>query len=115
MVIINETKLQRIVDNNITNAIKYTKELEQIHVIISESEESVIFEISSHSFTIQEPNRVFEAYYREKSNKEGLGLGLNLVKEICDEEGIDISLKSTEELTSFQYFFRKADYENFTS
>jgi signal transduction histidine kinase len=114
-IFINETKLQRIIDNNITNAIKYTKELEHIHIIISQIEDSVIFEISSHSSIIQEPNRVFEPYYREQSSKEGLGLGLNLVKEICDEEGIDIIIKSTKELTSFQYFFKKANYENFTS
>jgi len=114
-ILINETKLQRIVDNNITNAIKYTQEIEQIHILISEELENVIFEISSHSSIIQEPNRVFEPYYREQSSKEGLGLGLNLVKEICDEEGIDIILQSTKELTSFQYFFKKANYANFTS
>jgi len=114
-IFINETKLQRIVDNNITNAIKYTKELEQIHVIISHIENKAVLEISSHSSTIQEPDKVFDSYYREKSNKEGLGLGLNLVKEICEEEGIDIVLKSTKELTSFQYFFKKANDENITS
>lgn len=114
-ILINETKLQRIVDNNITNAIKYTKELEQIHVIISEKEQRCTLEISSHSSVIQKIDKVFEPYYREESNKEGLGLGLNLVKEICDEEKIEIIISSTEELTSFQYHFRKANDEDFTS
>ena len=112
---INETKLQRIIDNNITNAIKYTKELEQIHIIVSENRDRAILEISSHSPVIQEPYKVFEPYYREQSHKEGLGLGLNLVKEICDEEGIDIVINSTRELTSFQYFFKKENHEDFTS
>ncbi len=106
---INDTKLQRIVDNNITNAIKYTKELEQIHIIISESKTQYILEISSHSIVIQQPDKVFEPYYRENNNKEGLGLGLNLVKSICDEENIEIVLESTDELTSFKYYFTKVN------
>jgi len=109
---INETKLQRIVDNTLTNAIKYTKELEQIHIIISETDNYYTLEVSSQSAVIQEPNKIFEPYYRENSNKEGLGLGLNLVKSICEEESIKILLKSTEALTSFTYQFKKAIYEN---
>ena len=104
---INESKLQRIVDNNITNAIKYTKELEQIHIIISHTENKVILEIASHSILIENTDDIFDAYYRENKNIEGLGLGLNLVKSICDNENIDIVLKSTEELTSFKYYFQK--------
>jgi len=104
---INESKLQRIVDNNITNAIKYTKELEQIHIIISHTENRVILEIASHSILIENTDDIFDAYYRENKNIEGLGLGLNLVKSICDNENIDIVLKSTEELTSFKYYFPK--------
>ena len=104
---INESKLQRIVDNNITNAIKYTKELEQIHIIISHTENRVILEIASHSILIKNTDDIFDAYYRENKNIEGLGLGLNLVKSICDNENIDIVLKSTEELTSFKYYFQK--------
>lgn len=104
---INESKLQRIVDNNITNAIKYTKELEQIHIIISHTENRVILEIASHSILIENTDDIFDAYYRENKNIEGLGLGLNLVKSICDNENIDIVLKSTEELTSFKYYFQK--------
>jgi len=114
-IFINETKLQRIIDNNITNAIKYTNELEQIHIIISETTVHCILEISSHSANIQEPHKVFEPYYRENNNKEGLGLGLNLVKKICDEEEIEIILKSTEDLTSFKYYFAKVNHENLTS
>lgn len=105
---INETKLQRIVDNTLTNAIKYTKELEDIHIIVSETQTQCILEISSPSTMIHYTDKVFEPYYREESNKEGLGLGLNLVKNICEIENIDIILDSTEALTSFKYYFKKA-------
>lgn len=104
---INETKLQRIVDNNITNAIKYTKEHESIHILVFEEDSYCIFEISSSSSIIKDTKKVFDAYYREESHQEGLGLGLNLVKKICDQEHIDIKLHSKEDMTSFRYYFKK--------
>ncbi|MCK4442158.1 MAG: sensor histidine kinase, partial [Sulfurovaceae bacterium] len=114
-IFINETKLQRIVDNNITNAIKYSKDLEKIHIIVSENKTDCILEISSQSVIIQEPHKIFEPYYRENNSKEGLGLGLNLIKKICKEEDIKIELFSDENITSFKYFFKKVNYENFTT
>jgi len=111
-IMINETKLQRIVDNNITNAIKYTKASEVIEIQLYDYEQSILFEISSTSTIIKEPKQVFNAYYRESYAKEGLGLGLNLVKRICDEEGIMIELISNEEKTSFKYQFKKDTFEN---
>ena len=43
--------------------------------------------------------------YREDSLRYGFGLGLTLVKTICDEEGIAIELDSDEEKTIFSYEF----------
>ncbi len=100
---INETKLQRIIDNNLTNAIKYTNENEPIKIVLN----NFIFTISSRSIHIQHPQKVFEAYYREVETQSGLGLGLSLVKQICKEEGIKIELKSDENLTNFSYDFRE--------
>ena len=105
---INETQLQRIVDNNITNAIKYTKEHEIIHILVFEEEQYCVFEIASSSSLIKDTKKVFEAYYREESHEEGLGLGLNLVKKICEKEGIKIELHSQNNITLFKYYFKKA-------
>jgi signal transduction histidine kinase len=104
----NETKLQRIVDNNLTNAIKYTKRDEVIHVTIENTNKDIIISFSSKSIPIKDTQKIFEAYYREDSFREGFGLGLNLVKSICDEEGIAILLTSTETTTRFQYRFRNS-------
>jgi len=108
-VYINETKLQRIIDNNITNAIKYTKEFNTIKILIYENKDFYIFEISSNSTIIKDPELIFHAYYREKNVKDGLGLGLNLVKTICNEENIQIELHSKENNTSFKYYFPKGE------
>ena len=102
----NETKLQRIIDNNITNAIKYTQEDEVIYISIELQKSSCILSFSSHSTHIQYPNKVFDAYYREDNKEEGFGLGLNLVKQICDKEGVEITLTSDEHCTQFDYRFK---------
>ena len=103
----NETKLQRIVDNNITNAIKYTQEHETITLSITQEKDILTLSFASKSIHIQEPKKVFDAYYRENNLQDGFGIGLNLVKQICDNEGIDIILHSTESLTQFNYRFKR--------
>ncbi|WP_041958013.1 FIST N-terminal domain-containing protein [Sulfurospirillum arsenophilum] len=102
----NETKLQRIIDNNITNAIKYTFENEKIVVSLFKEDDSCCFSIASHSRRIQDPEKIFEEYYREELAQDGFGLGLNLVKRICKEENVKITLHSDESITSFSYQFK---------
>jgi len=102
----NETKLQRIIDNNLTNAIKYTFENENIVVSVQTDNEYCHFCIASHSRKIQEPEKVFEEFYREEEVQQGFGLGLNLVKRICKEENVKITLHSDENITSFSYQFK---------
>ena len=105
---INETKLQRIIDNNLTNAIKYTNRGEEIRVEVTEEEGGHRFSVASRSPVIEDVEKIFEAYYREGRKRDGFGLGLNLVRSICEEEGIVISITSTEEETQFGYLFRGA-------
>ena len=101
----NETKLQRIIDNTLTNAIKYTLVNEEIGVELKYFGSFVDLNIHSKSKLIKDTTKVFEAYYREEKQREGFGLGLNLVRSICEEENIEITLKSGEDDTSFKYRF----------
>ena len=102
----NETKLQRIIDNNLTNAIKYTEENSNIYITLKQEFDAYALVISSCSQYIQYPEKIFKEYYREESTKQGFGLGLSLVKRICDEENIKISIDSNEYFTSFRYLFK---------
>ena len=43
---------------------------------------------------IVEVKRIFSRYYRENQTKGGFGIGLNIVKDIIDEEGIDLEVRS---------------------
>jgi len=112
---ISETKLQRIIDNNITNALKYTKAGEQIIISLQQAKSHCILTFESTSMLIRDVEKIFDAYYRENRTQKGLGLGLNLVRQICDEESIRIEVLSTEASTAFRYYFPKgADHAHST-
>ena len=102
----NETKLQRIVDNTITNAIKYTLANEIIQIAIKKVNIFVEISVASKSKEIKDRDKIFDAYYREEEKREGFGIGLRLVKTICDEENVQILLDSTNDKTSFTYRFK---------
>lgn len=108
MILFNETKLQRIIDNNLTNAIKYTQENESVSISIKETRGDYQVKVRSCSTHIVNPNKIFDAYYQENGSISGFGLGLNLVKQLCDEEGVHIEVLSNEEITSFSYTFKGA-------
>ena len=110
----SETKLQRIIDNTLTNAIKYTYKGKEIFVKLEKDKTCFKFSVSSHSQKIQNPEKIFEEYYREERSKDGFGLGLNLVKRICDEEEVIIEVSSNSTNTSFTYIFKDKD-ENITA
>ncbi|MDD2950465.1 MAG: ATP-binding protein, partial [Sulfuricurvum sp.] len=108
LIYFNESQLQRIIDNNLTNAIKYTKENEPIYIVIEHDKSTCKVVFKSKSSEIENPNKIFEQFYRESSQQEGFGLGLNLVKEICNNEDVAFQLSSTKEETSFTYEFKEA-------
>ena len=102
----NDTKLQRILDNTITNAIKYTLPHEVIEIRLESIGLYADISVSSKSKEIQDKEKIFNPFYREESKKEGFGIGLRLVKTICDEESVTISIESNKEKTTFKYRFK---------
>lgn len=102
----NETKLQRIIDNTITNAIKFTLTHELINIKLEQNSMYVDFAVSSRSREIKDKEKVFNPFYREQKYIEGFGIGLRLVKTICDEEDVKIMLDSNIEKTTFKYRFK---------
>lgn len=102
----NETKLQRIVDNTITNAIKYTLANEVVKVNLKQIGAYIEFSVGSKSKIIKDTDKVFDEYYREEENIDGFGIGLRLVRTICDEEDVMISVSSDDNQTVFKYRFK---------
>lgn len=102
----SKTKLQRIVDNTISNAIKYSNDDSHVEINVYTVDEHIVFEVIDHGVGIKDTSKIFSRYYRENEAKGGFGIGLNIVKKIIDEENILLEIKSAlGEGTRFRYTF----------
>lgn len=84
----NKNGLDRIIDNLLTNASKYNKKNGEIYITIKDKK----LIIEDTGIGIKNTKKVFERYYKE--NDRGLGLGLSIVKQLCDILNINIFIKS---------------------
>ena len=104
----SKVKLQRIVDNTISNAIKYSYDNKPIEVIVTEDSNHILFSVKDYGMGIENVDKIFSRYYREDETKGGFGIGLNIVKDIIDEENIKLDIQSTLKKGScFSYTFFK--------
>ncbi|MCK5293520.1 MAG: cache domain-containing protein [Arcobacteraceae bacterium] len=102
----NETQLQRICDNSISNAIKYSYIDETIHITLKKINNYIILEIQNIGDNIKEPDKLFKRFYRENDVRGGFGLGLNIIKDICSNNSVDINVISKDNTTQFIYTFK---------
>ncbi|HOU97822.1 MAG TPA: PAS domain S-box protein [Bacteroidales bacterium] len=99
-ILADETKLQQIILNLITNAIKFTEE-GFIRISINENNQQLILKIKDTGIGIEEQLQpyVFERFVQvsdiiKKHPSSGMGLGLSLVKSYVNLMGGSISLQS---------------------
>ncbi len=104
-VFFSEIQLQRLCDNNISNAIKYSYPNKEVEIRLYIDKNSVVFELSNVGDEIKNTNKLFNRFYREDIARGGFGLGLNIVKEICDINYITIHVTSKDNVTLFRYIF----------
>ena len=85
-----------VLDNLISNAIKYnSKENPYIKILFENS----VLSIFNKGLGIDTKNimLVFDRYFQENSQNMGYGIGLAVVKEFCDKNGIGINIESFED------------------
>lgn len=89
-IVINSNKeaFSRIVDNLISNACKYNKIDGKVSIYYQNN--TLIIEDSGVG--IKEPQKIFDRYYKE--TQRGIGIGLHIVKKLCDETGVDIRIET---------------------
>ena len=105
-VMINRVELQRIIDNTLSNAIKYSNKHTMIHVLLQHRGEYVVFSVRDEGIGIRDTKKIFERYKREDTVKGGFGIGLSIVKYICDKNNILIKVTTKKEQGStFTYIF----------
>jgi two-component system OmpR family sensor kinase len=93
--------LSRILDNLLSNACKYSSNEPQITIQTTDN----LLIIQDNGLGIQNSAKVFERFYKERNNS-GLGLGLDIVKKLCKQLDIKISLQSSHNGTTFELTLR---------
>jgi two-component system OmpR family sensor kinase len=85
-------KITRVIDNLISNAIKYNKRGGNITIKLRK--EYFIVKDNGIGIEASEVSAIFERYSRFNSSEGGFGIGLNIVKSIIDEYNLKISVES---------------------
>jgi len=99
----SEDEIEKILNNVITNAIKYTPKGGNISLALSASGGNVVLIIKDTGIGIdnQDISKVFDEFFRSKGAKKidpyGKGLGLPFVKQIVEGLGGTIRVKSEAE------------------
>lgn len=110
-----EDYLEIIFSNILTNAVKYTAYGKSIYISSSQSVHETILEIRDEGIGMdeQETVNIFHRFYRisDRTFKEtGYGIGLSLVKQICDLYHIPIMVTSNKDQgTSISLHFINED------
>ncbi len=89
----DKNSIKKLINNLITNAIKYSYPNKTIHISLKEN----IFKIRDDGVGITKKNkkRIFQRYKRVNSkNGGGFGIGLDIVRGICKSNNIKILLDS---------------------
>ncbi len=106
----SDVLMQRIIDNNLSNAIKYAQEHSTIDVRLQrQGSDAVVLTFINHSRGTLDTTQIFDPFHRGENNShtehDGFGLGLAIVRQICDDNGVEISVTSDSNITSFSYLF----------
>jgi signal transduction histidine kinase len=86
----NKDAFIRIIDNLLSNAGKYNKTNGSVKVYMHNNK----LIIEDTGVGIKNPSKIFTRYYKEQDR--GIGIGLHIVKKLCDELHLRIKVKSKE-------------------
>ena len=110
--------LDRIINNLLDNAIRYTNHGGKIEITLKSINDKIEFMIKDNGIGIPENeiSHIFEPYYQISHNKrniQGIGMGLSIVKKIIDEVKGEIEVISKEnEGSTFKVIFEEYKSSN---
>ncbi|MBN2302832.1 MAG: hybrid sensor histidine kinase/response regulator [Anaerolineae bacterium] len=97
---LDSSRMERVVDNLVSNAIKYTPPGGEVKVTLQADNDHVILLFSDTGLGIpaEDIPHLFDAFYRVKLEshwqQEGTGLGLSVVKAVVEQHGGEVSVES---------------------
>ena len=88
----DKQKIERLIDNILSNAIKYTNKKTIINIILTSSILSITDE--GKGMSEDEISKIFQRYKRFDKTQGGFGIGYSIIKSIIDEYNIKIKIQS---------------------
>lgn len=88
MVSANHTLIEVLISNLLQNAARYTPANGKVLI---ETKENLLSISNSGSPMTIEPGKIFKRFQKETKNNQGTGIGLALVKNICDRSGYRVT------------------------
>jgi signal transduction histidine kinase len=86
--VMNENLAEILIINLITNAIKHNIDNGSIQIKITMNS----FSVTNTGLELEsDPSELFERFKKDKVNSDSLGLGLSIVKKICERYGFEIT------------------------
>ncbi|EAO54297.1 Two component system histidine kinase [Bacillus thuringiensis serovar israelensis ATCC 35646] len=109
----NRSRIEQVVVNLLSNAIRYTPDGEKIQVSIIEAEDTVKIEIENTGNPIPEESleKIWDRFYRLDASRSrhtgGTGLGLSIVKNILDLHHAEYGVYNTTNSVVFYFNLQK--------
>ena len=98
MALADKTSMRRVINNLLSNALKFTAPGGEIHLYFAEEDEKVIVNIEDTGMGIaaNEIESLFEMFFQcqKGARGAGLGIGLNICKRLMDAQNGTISCSS---------------------
>lgn len=93
---IDRKAITLVLDNLLSNAYKYTPKGGEVQIFLGEDEKGPLLAIQDNGYGIKAKDleKIFNRYERLERSGGGFGLGLSIVKKICDEFEIILEVKS---------------------
>ena len=111
IITIDEKQVTRVIENILTNSIKFCKNEMEIKVRTYVKEDYLVYEVynSGSNIAEKEIENIFNSYYKDKSgrNKDGTGLGLTIVRAIVDLYNGKCEVINTKKGVKFIIYLKK--------
>jgi len=107
IVYLDKNRIQKVINNLLSNALKYSFSKTPIEVILKDHTLCVINE--GEGIDEEDQKAIFKRFERRNKNEGGFGIGLDIVQSVCDEYGIGIEVESIpNQKTTFFLIFPRA-------
>ncbi|RAP76332.1 sensor histidine kinase [Paenibacillus montanisoli] len=113
LVVANQHRIEQVITNFMTNAIRYTPEKQEVIVSMTEATNRILVRVENKGIHIPEEQlaQVWDRFYRGDASRQradgGTGLGLAISKNILELHGVEYGAANTEDGVVFFFSLNK--------